>query len=585
MFGQVSPRRARARWLSAAPLLNRLRVVACLSSAARPPAAVDTDHSTMSAHSLPFPSLTSSGMLPFVPSPRVTETCATEQNRETLGEEQQRFSHRKWAFLFGLIATTCAVADMSRTTLAPFLPAAAADRNVSSVATGVIFAAPAGAVVLVTPLAPRLVHCMGERLAIACSLFVFGLTMLSFAWVQRLPAVGHSFTIAAIGLRALQGVACTAMDTAAGSFVMRTAPTGRESDAIGWLEAARGFGSLLGPPVGGLLFQMAPMPVGWELPFLVPGAVAMLLLVPVAIYVPRIPTDSSTAQQLAAPVGVAQLFFAVPEAMAMAMLIVTSIVAVSFLQPTLAVYTSATFNLSSGLCGLLFGGLTLAYIVTSVGSGSIASRLGDANQVVFGVLTFALGYMLLGGAPFIGGSEYGTMRFTPTIASVAIGMCLVGTAGGLCFVPGNALAISGARAAGYSLDQIAAALTAGMNMAFAAGNVSPPGLEPDSPFTSLPDSIPPFRGRPYQVAGPLLGGLAVSHFGFRWSCTGLGSSLVIVCVAIAPLLYYRRCFRRAKTSSGIVGVADHERSAALLDHPQASLEPAALSAHQESDGR
>ena len=158
--------------------------------------------------------------------------------------------------------------------------------------------------------------------------------------------------------------------------------------------------------------------------------------------------------------------------------------------------------------------------------------------------------MMLGGAPFLGGGDDGGMSFSPTVISVAFGMGLIGTAGGLCFVPGNALAIMGARAAGYSLEQVASALTAGFNMAFALGN----------------------------IAGPLLGGALVGRFGFRWSCTGLGLSLVIVCALLLPLLYYRRCTRIAKSSSATtVVVADHERSAALLDRRNLD-DPQALAA-------
>ena len=217
----------------------------------------------------------------------------------------------------------------------------------------------------------------------------------------------------------------------------------------------------------------------------------------------------------------------------------------------LAVYTKKPpFSLGAGLCGLLFGGLTLSYVVVSVVSGSVSARIGDANQVVCGVLTFAIGYLVLGGAPFLSG-PHGSMSFQPTTASVAAGMCLIGVAGGLCFVPGNSLAIAGARVHGYSIDQIAAALTAGLNMAFAAGN----------------------------IAGPLLGGALVGQFGFRWSCTGLGSSLVVVCIGIASCLYRRRCPRKV-TSVMVVGISGD----ALLEH-DASARASALATDGPTDRR
>lgn len=121
-------------------------------------------------------------------------------------------------------------------------------------------------------------------------------------------------------------------------------------------------------------------------------------------------------------------------------------------------------------------------------------------------------------------------------------MACIGVAGGLSFAPGNALAISGARAAGFSIEQVAAALTAGLNMAFALGN----------------------------IAGPLMGGTMVGLFGFRWSCTMLGSLLVVACLAIAPCLYYRR-WRKVPA----VAALSDARAAALLDSQDSIPRPVA----------
>ena len=438
---------------------------------------------------------------------------------------RRRKLRKRWPYIFIAVSSVCAVADMSRGILAPFLPAVADTRNISSLTVGAIFATPAVAVVLATPAAPSLVHSVGERVALVTSGFIFATSMLAFAWVDRLPIDGHWFTASAIGLRAVQGLACTAMDTAAGSLVMRAAPPGRESDSMGWLEAARGLGSLLGPPVGGLLYDLS----GWEPPFLTSGGVALLLLIPLALFVPA---PAPSCEQSKPPISMASLFCTVPEAMAMATLITTSLVAVSFLQPTLAVYTAHTpFFLSAGAVGLLFGLLTLSYICVSIVSGALASRIGDAHQVILGVLTFAVGYLLLGGAPFMTGAD--AMR--PTVGIIAVGMSCIGVAGGLSFAPGNALAISGARDAGFTIEQVAAALTAGLNMAFALGN----------------------------IAGPLMGGTMVALFGFRWSCTMLGSLLVVACLGIAPCLYYRR-WKTPAVAAAAAAVTD-SRSAALLD--------------------
>ena len=58
----------------------------------------------------------------------------------------------------------------------------------------------------------------------------------------------------------------------------------------------------------------------------------------------------------------------------------------------------------------------------------------------------------------------------------------------------------------------------------------------------------------------------VEAFGFRWSCTGLGALLVVVCIGIAPCLYHRRFIGRSGRLP-LVHASD-ERSSALLDSVQ-----------------
>ena len=107
----------------------------------------------------------------------------------------------------------------------------------------------------------------------------------------------------------LQGLAMALMDTAAGSLVVRTAPAGKEGAALGWLEAARGMGALLGPTLGGAVFAVA----GWGPPFWVIAGVTLLLLPPLVAFVP----SSTPSQDGTQAVSVIRLFLRVPEAAAL----------------------------------------------------------------------------------------------------------------------------------------------------------------------------------------------------------------------------------------------------------------------------
>ena len=87
-------------------------------------------------------------------------------------------------------------------------------------------------------------------------------TAFSFAFTD-LATTTTAFVVACASLRAVQGLAAGLSEVAAVGLLMRSVPSELVGDAIGWSEAARGVGIMIGPLIGGGLDEA----IGYEAPF------------------------------------------------------------------------------------------------------------------------------------------------------------------------------------------------------------------------------------------------------------------------------------------------------------------------------
>jgi MFS family permease len=225
---------------------------------------------------------------------------------------------------------SCASADVGGSLFAPFFPAHAAERGLSSTLIGVIFALPMISMLLVTPLVPQLQRSCGVRLTLIVSMLAQAACIFAFGFVDWLPHDPAAFSAACLAARAVLGVASAGSEVAATTILISSAPPSLRAQSLGWAEAARGLGSMLGPPLGGLLFQYG----GFPLPFFVVGAANALLTLPLL----RLPKASPEEKE--PPVSICAIL-RLPPAIAGAAVVCGAMVAVSFLEPTLQPFLAA----------------------------------------------------------------------------------------------------------------------------------------------------------------------------------------------------------------------------------------------------
>ena len=138
---------------------------------------------------------------------------------------------------------------------------------------------------------------------------------------------GHTFTIMAIIVRCVEALGHSMCKTAALTVIGKEFP-GRTGFFIGLIEACEGFGLMLGPPLGGFLYELA----GFSLPFFIGGALLLICGVAAALLLPYSPPSSTSDVS-----GDIIPFFTNPFVFFSAACITTSAIMITFYEPTLSI--------------------------------------------------------------------------------------------------------------------------------------------------------------------------------------------------------------------------------------------------------
>jgi predicted MFS family arabinose efflux permease len=282
-----------------------------------------------------------------------------------------------------------------------------------------------------------------------------GLIGLAVATVLFAFATSYPMLLAA---RLMQGVAAASTWTAGLALLADLYPSQARGKAMGVALSGMTAGLLLGPPLGGLLYERG----GYQFPFLVVAALAML------DGLARWLLLADPPPQAGQPASLLDLLRDRGVVVA-AGAVVVGAGTWALLEPTLPLYLEREFALSPAGIGLLFGAATLAYGLATPPIGALSDRWGHRPTMALGVVLLALSLPLvsLPGAllAVVGGV---------LILSVAYGMVLTPA------LPALADAVDRRGGGGY------AAVYAIFNAAYAGG----------------------------MMAGPIVGGLLADAVGF-----------------------------------------------------------------------
>ncbi|XP_039384441.1 MFS-type transporter SLC18B1-like isoform X7 [Mauremys reevesii] len=159
----------------------------------------------------------------------------------------------------------------------------------------------------------------------------------------------------------------------------------------GSLETFTGLGLVLGPPIGGFLFQS----FGYEVPFIVLGCI-VLILVPLNMYL--LPKYDALATK-----DSFWMLVTLPKVVFLCFTRFSLSACLGFLEPTMSLFVSEKFKLPSGYVGLVFLALALSYSLSAPLLGLLSDKMPYLRKwlLVFGGLLTALSFFLLGPAPIL----------------------------------------------------------------------------------------------------------------------------------------------------------------------------------------
>ncbi|XP_018587230.1 MFS-type transporter SLC18B1 isoform X3 [Scleropages formosus] len=254
--------------------------------------------------------------------------------------------------------------------LGPFFPNEAEKKGVSQTVIGLIFGCYALCNLVASLILGKYIVQIGPKFMLTSGLFVSSVCTILFGSID---AIGFSAAM-----------------TSSFAVIAKVFPS-NIATVMGSLEVFTGLGLIMGPPMGGLLYQS----FGYEVPFMALGCF-VLLMVPfnmcILPHLEATPANDSFVR-----------LFIHPKVLLLCFVIFTLSSGLGFIDATLAIFAVAKFNLSAGYVGLLLLGVSLPYCLSSPLLGVVSDKFPSVRKwlVVLGGLGTAVGFCLLGPTPIL----------------------------------------------------------------------------------------------------------------------------------------------------------------------------------------
>jgi MFS family permease len=303
------------------------------------------------------------------------------------------FSKRQWLTLIVFsIADFCNAICVSLQ--APFYPKEAERKGASATEYGLVFGIFELIVFFISPIYGKHLNTIGPKLLFNGGIFTTGTCAILFGLLDRVDE-HYPFIVLSFLIRIVEALGNAAFLTASFAIIAKEFPD-NVATTFASLETFFGLGLIVGPTVGGALYQVG----GYTTPFAVMGSALFLAAIMTAFVLPEHAEPEEDAQQRSSLLQVLRI----PGVLLAASSIIVTSVSIGFLQATLEPHLRQ-FDLSPVVLGLMFvinGG---TYALTAPCWGWLCDRkLMPKVVTATGCLLIIFGFLLVGPAPFIPGS-------------------------------------------------------------------------------------------------------------------------------------------------------------------------------------
>ncbi|WP_339164769.1 MFS transporter [Siminovitchia sp. FSL H7-0308] len=283
----------------------------------------------------------------------------------------------------------------------PFLPVHAESLGASQSEIGLLFSSYALSLFVATPFFGALADKMGRKKLLVLGLMALAVTTLIYAFAT-------SFWVLVLA-RLLQGFAAAIPWTAGLALLAEVFQKEERGKALGLAMSGQAGGVLLGPPIGGWLYEFG----GYHFPFFIATGIALIIAILSLILLRKIP--ETKAESFTSPFKILQN----RNVFIIAGVAVIGATVFASIEPTLPIHFNESLKISPGAIGILFAVVTLGYGLTSPLIGSISTKIGHVKTIRIGIVMAAI-VLPLNALPTLIWLQVGTL----VLLGITLGMIL-----------------------------------------------------------------------------------------------------------------------------------------------------------------
>uniref|UniRef100_A0A8C2JJZ2 Solute carrier family 18 member B1 n=1 Tax=Cyprinus carpio TaxID=7962 RepID=A0A8C2JJZ2_CYPCA len=280
--------------------------------------------------------------------------------------------------------------------LGPFFPNEAKKKGVSQAMIGLIFGIYALCTLVGSLILGKYIVQIGAKFMIVAGLFVSSGSTVLFGFLDQVSD-GTIFIVLCFITRCVNAIGFSAAVTSSFAVSAKVFPD-NIATVLGFMEIFTGLGLILGPLLGGWLYQS----FGYEIPFVFTGCL-LFATVPLNLWIlpsfdvclfhsniDAVPSQNSFLR-LCTRIKILLICFVV--------FMLSS--GIGFLDATLSIFAIEKLNLSAGSVGLLMIGLSLPYGAASPVFGVISDKYPSVRKwmMVVGGMATAVSFCFLGPLP------------------------------------------------------------------------------------------------------------------------------------------------------------------------------------------
>nr|XP_006820366.1 PREDICTED: MFS-type transporter SLC18B1-like [Saccoglossus kowalevskii] len=256
---------------------------------------------------------------------------------------------QKWTLLGLSVATM--VDLLANSILAPFFPREANKMGMSDAIIGLIFGCFSLTMFIMSPIFGKFISQIGCKVMFLAGSFLCGVCAIIYGFLNNLDS-RPVFVASCFIVRSVEAVGAAASTTASGAIVAKVFPN-NTTLTLGILEAFGALGLMLGPPLGGYLYQAG----GFFLPFTVLGGMAVLVTFFNFCILPNVKDEGAPKSG-----SIIQLL-KIPSVIVTSISVITGSMALGVLDPLLTKHLTP-FRLNSANVGSVFMAMAGPYAVS-----------------------------------------------------------------------------------------------------------------------------------------------------------------------------------------------------------------------------